>query len=391
MRLRLATVKIVIAPDSFKESLDAYAAAQAIATGMRRVLPSACYDLVPMADGGEGTVTALVAARGGKIVETRVRAPLGDTITASYGVLGDDRTAVIEMAAASGLALVPAARRDPMRTTSFGTGELMRAALDGGFEAIIVGLGGSATCDGGIGMLQALGVRFYDEAHRPMDEPLGGGALLDVGSMDLSGLDPRLREITIAAACDVDNVLTGPNGAAHTFAPQKGADAKQVECLDRGLAKFYQLVENAAGIQITEMPGAGAAGGLGAALLGFLGARLRPGIEIVAEIVGLAERIRGSTVVITGEGRIDAQSLHGKTPLGVARISAAEGVPVVAIGGSLAPDARAVFDASIDALETAVTRPMSAAEALSDSRLHLEDAAERVARWLVLAPRLALQ
>ena len=384
----LATVKIIIAPDSFKESLAAPAAAQAIATGMRRVLPNAGYDLVPMADGGEGTVAAVVAARGGTIVETRVTAPRGEIITAAYGVLSDDRMAVIEMAAASGLALVPAARRDPTRTTSFGTGELMLAALDGGCGAIVIGLGGSATCDGGIGMLQALGVRFYDEAGRLLDAPLGGGALLEVGRMDLSGLDPRLREVTITAACDVDNALTGPNGAAHTFGPQKGADARQVEDLDRGLAKFYQRVEGAQGIKISATPGAGAAGGLGAALVGILGARLRPGIEVVAEAVRLAERIRGSTVVITGEGRIDAQSLRGKTPLGVARISAAEGVPVVAIGGSLAPDARAVFDVAIDALETAVTRPMSTGEALGNSRAHLEDAAERVARWLILAPRL---
>ncbi len=381
-------MKIVIAPDSFKESLAAEDAAEAIAAGMRRALPNARYDLVPMADGGEGTVAALVAAGHGEIVETQVTGPLGENITAAYGLLDDGRTAVIEMAAASGLALVPAARRDPTRTTSFGTGELIGAALDRGCAAIIVGLGGSATVDGGAGMLQSLGVRFYDRAADLMDTPMTGGDLSDVARIDPSRLDPRLREVAFTAACDVDNPLSGPGGAAYTFGPQKGAYAAQVDRLDRALSSFYRTAKNVIDGDPVDAPGAGAAGGLGAACAGFLRARLRPGIDLVVEAVGLAQRVRGATLVITGEGRIDAQSLHGKTPLGVARIGAAEGVPVVAIGGSLAPDARALFAASIDALETTVTRPMSSDVALRETRAHLEDAGERVARWLILAQRL---
>ena len=384
-------MKIVIAPDSFKESVSANDAAEAIATGMRRALPHARYDLIPMADGGEGTTAALVSACGGERIETRVTAPLGDAITACYGILGDGQTAIVEIAAASGLALVPGALRDPIRSTTFGTGELIRAALNRGSDKIIVGLGGSATTDGGAGMLQALGLRCYDAARREMKAPMGGGDLRHVMAIDPSKLDPRLTKVRFDAACDVDNPLTGPNGAAHTFGPQKGADKGQIEQLDRGLVNFYQVVENLRGIDVSKTQGAGAAGGLGAALLGFMDARLRPGIDLVVEAVGLGDRVRDATLVITGEGRIDTQTLRGKTPLGVARVSAKHGVPVVAIGGSLAPDARAVFAGGIDALEAAVTRPMSAADAIQGARAHLEDAGERVARWLILAQGLNLE
>ena len=322
-------MKIVIAPDSFKESVSADDAAEAIATGMRRALPDARYDLVPMADGGEGTLAALVSACGGESIETQATSPLGDAITACYGILGDGRTAIVEMAAASGLALVPTALRDPMRSTTFGTGELIRAALDGGFDKIIVGLGGPATTDGGAGMLQALGLRCYDAAGRAMKAPMGGGNLCDVRTIDPSKLDPRLTQVRFEAACDVDNPLTGPTGAAHTFGPQKGADNGQVEQLDSGLVNFYQLVENLRGIDVSKTQGAGAAGGLGAALLSFMDARLRPGIDLVVEAVGLGDRVRGATLVITGEGRIDTQTLRGKTPLGVARASAKHGVPIM--------------------------------------------------------------
>jgi len=381
-------MKIVIAPDSFKESLDARKASLAIASGMKRALPNAEYHLVPMADGGEGTVDAFIASRGGHIVEIPVTSPLGGLVTAFYGVLNDGQTAVVEIAAASGLSLVPAKLRDPVRATSFGTGELIRAVMDRGMTRIVIGLGGSATNDGGIGMLQALGARFYTGDGQLIDVPIGADALLDIAVLDLSGLDPRLEHVVFEAMCDVDIPLTGPDGASIKFGPQKGANASQVNYLERGIVNFYQLTKDLSGIDATDVPRTGAAGGLGGALFAFLNARLLSGVEEVIAITGLTEIIRGASVAVTGEGRVDAESLRGKVPFGVARVCAAAGIPVVAIGGSLAPDASVVFDASFDALEAAVVQPMSLPKALSLATCHLEDAGERVAHWLVLAERL---
>ena len=381
-------MKIVVAPDSFKESLDAAGAAHAIAAGMQRVLPHARYDLVPMADGGEGTVAAMVAATGGELVEREVTGPLGDEVAAHYGILGDGRTAVIEIAAASGLALVPPERRNPMRTTSFGTGELIRDALSRPLDKIIVGLGGSATNEGGIGLCQALGVRFIDQQGDVIAAPIDGERLTAVTDFDLADLDPLISGVRFEAACDVDNPVSGPRGASATFGPQKGATPAQVARLDHSLERLFRLLERRTGQSLVQTPGAGAAGAAGGALLGFLQAELRPGIDIVIDAVDLRARLDEADLVVTAEGRIDAQTMHGKTPHGIARLAAARGIPVVAIGGSLAPDADAVLVDAIDAVEAAVCRPMSTTDALRDARSLLVDAGARVAHWLVLGRRL---
>ncbi|RRA33935.1 glycerate kinase, partial [Cronobacter sakazakii] len=303
--------KIVIAPDSFKESLSAMDVAKAIEAGFREIYPQAHYVCVPMADGGEGTVEAMVAATGGQIITTPVTAPLGNKVDSFFGLLGDGETAVVEMAAASGLHLVPTAQRDPRITTSYGTGELILAALERGVKAIIIGIGGSATNDGGAGMMQALGARFLDGEGRELAP--GGAALARLERLDLSALDPRLAQVSVTAACDVDNPLCGEKGASAVFGPQKGATPEMVSELDTALRRFGEQLEAATGKAIISAPGAGAAGGMGAALLGMLNAELRPGIEIVIESLGLAQAVRDADLVITGEGRLDSQSIHGKT------------------------------------------------------------------------------
>ncbi|WP_261793361.1 glycerate kinase, partial [Pseudomonas aeruginosa] len=325
-------MKIVIAPDSFKESLSAPDVAEAIARGWRRVFPQAEVLLRPLADGGEGTVDAVLAATAGERRECRVEGPRGEPTLAHWGWL-DDATAVIEMASASGLHLVPRDRRDATRSSSRGTGELIRAALDAGARKIILGLGGSATNDAGAGLLGALGVRFLAADGEELAP--GGAALAGLHSLDLGGLDPRLVDVAVEVAADVDNPLCGPRGASAVFGPQKGASAEQVAQLDAALAHFAKVVAATLGEDFSRVPGVGAAGGLGFAARAFLRARFRPGIELVAELAGLADALVGADLVLTGEGRLDAQSLHGKTPVGVARIARQAGVPVVALAGSL--------------------------------------------------------
>lgn len=285
--------KVVIAPDSFKESLSALEVADAIERGFSQIFPQVQYVKLPMADGGEGTVESMVAATGGEIIELEVTGPLGRPVRAFYGLLGDGETAVIEMAAASGLHLAPSGQRDPRITTSYGTGELMLAALAHGVKAIVLGIGGSATNDGGAGMMQALGARLLDAQRQPL--PPGGAALAQLAHIDLAGLDPRLRQLSITAACDVDNPLCGEQGASAVFGPQKGATPQMVAQLDAALRHYGELMEQVIGREIVRQPGAGAAGGMGAALLGMLDARLRPGIEIVIETLRLEEAVRGAT------------------------------------------------------------------------------------------------
>ena len=363
-------MRILIAPDSFKESLPAPQVCAAIARGLRRVLPDAELDLVPMADGGEGTVEALLAATGGRWCETTVRGPLGEPAVARWGVLGEGRTAVLEMAAASGLALVPQGRRDPTQTTTYGTGQLIAAALHAGVSEILIGIGGSATNDGGAGAAQALGVRFLDSKGNPLPDGLSGERLPEVVTIDLRTRDPRIgvsggrassppreaaspsndqnsaREVVsgsvpIRAACDVDNPLCGPRGAAAVYAPQKGATPSQVQTLDAGLAHLAALIARDCGVEVRDLPGAGAAGGLGAGLLAFAGATLEPGVQIVMDASHLAERIARADLVITGEGRLDGQSMMGKVIAGVGRAAKAANVPVVALAGCLGPGVEA--------------------------------------------------
>lgn len=375
-------MKLVIAPDSFKESLSAPAVAAAIARGWLRVRPHDEILLRPLADGGEGTVDAVLAARGGERRECAVRGPLGSPVRAHWGWLAD-ATAVIEMAAASGLHWVPAQQRDATRTTSFGTGELIRAALDAGARKIILGLGGSATNDGGLGLLQALGVRFLDEQGAALGA--GGVELARLHSIDLAGLDARLAAVEVEVAADVDNPLCGERGASAVFAPQKGASPAQVDQLDAALRRYAQVAAQVLGVDHSTAPGVGAAGGLGFAARAFLRARFRPGIELVAELAGLAVALQGAALVITGEGRLDAQSLHGKTPVGVARLAAAAGVPTIALAGSLGEGYERLHAAGIAAAFSLVPGPIDLARALAGAAAELEARAEQLARLWSLA------
>lgn len=370
-------MKIVIAPDSYKESLTAMEVAIAIEAGFRQIMPNAQYIKLPMADGGEGTVRSLIDASNGAIIEHQATGPLGEPVNGFFGLMGEGKTAVIEMAAVSGLHLVPEKQRNPMLTTSYGTGELILAALDKGVEHIIIGIGGSATNDGGVGMAQALGARLLDENNNQISH--GGGALARLARIDLRDVDPRLVQIKLEVACDVDNPLCGTKGASHVFGPQKGATAQMVEQLDSNLAHYARIIKRDLAVDIKEMPGAGAAGGMGAALLGLFNAELRPGIEIVMDALNLADVIKDADLVITGEGRIDSQTVHGKTPIGVARTAKRFNKAVIGIAGCLSDDCAIVHQHGINAVFSVVPRSVSLAQALEDAAINVEQAARNIA------------
>lgn len=379
-------VKIVIAPDSFKESISAPDAAAAIARGVKAACPGAHTVCIPMADGGEGTVEAVLAAAGGQARRHTVNDALGHKVDATWGLL-EDGTAVIEMAAAAGLELIAPTRRDPLRASSHGVGELILAALDAGAARIILGLGGSATNDGGAGMLTALGLRLLDADGRSL--PPGGGALGQLASIDPRGLDPRLAKTRIVIASDVDNPLCGPQGASHVFGPQKGATPEQVQTLDAMLDHFADLCARQLGRDHRHEAGAGAAGGLGFAAKAFLDAQFRPGIEIVAELGGLARAMEGATLAFTGEGRMDAQTLRGKTPAGVARIAHQAGVPVVALAGALGEGYEALHGVGISAAFSLAPGPITLQQALADAERLLHDRARDVMQlWMAAQKRM---
>lgn len=377
-------MKIVIAPDSFKESLSAPDVAAAIASGWQQVFPEAECLLRPMADGGEGTVDAVLAAVGGERRECQVRGPLGEPVTAHWGWLGQG-TAVIEMAAASGLHWVPRERRDARLASSYGTGELILQALNAGATRIILGLGGSATNDGGAGLLQALGVRFLDAQGGELAP--GGAALAGLDHVDLNGLDARLAAVQVEVAADVDNPLCGPRGASAIFGPQKGATPEHVAELDAALGHFARIVAATLGEDHALFPGVGAAGGLGFASRAFLMASFRPGIELVAELSGLAEAVVGADLVITGEGRMDAQTLHGKAPVGVARIARQAGAPVIALAGSLGEGYQALYEAGIEAAFSLAPGPVSLEKAMADAAGELQARTADIARLWRMAGR----
>jgi glycerate kinase len=370
-------VRVLIAPQSFKGSLDAVAVASAICRGLRRVWPEARCDELPLADGGEGTVRALVRATGGALQRARVHDPLGREIEAEWGLLGDGTTAVVEMAAASGLPLVREEERDPRRTSTRGTGELILAAAASGAHRIIVGIGGSATNDGGAGMARAFGYRFLDRQGR--DLPEGGAPLRDLYRIE-GQTDPRLVRPAIEVACDVRNPLLGAEGASAVYGPQKGATPDVVAELDGALARYAEVLEGFVGRGLRDVPGAGAAGGLGAGLMAFLDARLRSGAELVLEAVRFDDRVRQADLVVTGEGRIDAQSGYGKLTQAVTEAAARAGKPVVAVAGGLAPGHEVLFARGLRAMEVAVDRPLTLAEAMRDAAVLIERASERLAR-----------
>jgi glycerate kinase len=371
-------LRVLVAPDSFKGSLAAPAAAEAIAAGFARC--GFATDACPLADGGEGTAGVLAAASGGRIERRTVAGPLGEPVCAEFAVLGDGETAVVEMAAASGLGLVAPGRLDPLRATTRGTGELVRAALDLGLRRVIVALGGSATNDGGSGAARALGARFLDDAGREL--PDGGASLARLARIDVAGLDPRLREAAVTAACDVDNPLCGPRGASAVFGPQKGATPAMVAQLDAALRRYAQVVRRDLGVDVLDRPGAGAAGGLGGGLHAFCRAELRPGVDLVLDAVRFADRLRGCDLVVTGEGRIDGQTEGGKLPLGVARAAKRAGVPCLCLAG----DVRAA-PGEFAAVLPVVPGPIPLAEAMSRAGELLSAAAERAGRLILLGRR----
>ena len=374
-------MKVVIAPDSYKGCLSALEVAKAMERGVLSVFSSAEVRKIPIADGGEGTVAALVTATNGQFRQTEVTDPLGNKIIAQWGILGDRRTAVIEMAAASGLPLVPKEKRDPRFTTTFGTGELIQAALAEGLPKIIIGIGGSATNDGGTGMARALGVRFLNAAGQEV--AAGGGSLAEICQIDTTGLDLRLKNTEIVVACDVDNPLCGTRGASAVFGPQKGATPEMVQQLDAGLAKYASCARLATGRDVAEKAGAGAAGGLGAGLMFFTPAQLKPGVEIVLDAVGFSDIVRDADFVITGEGRTDFQTAFGKAPVGVAKVAKTHGVPVFCISGGLGEGADDVLAQGIDAVMSICDRPLSLEECMAAGAQLIEPAAARLSRIIM--------
>ena len=379
--------RIGIAPNAFKGSLSAGEAAGCIERGLKKAMPGISTVKVPMADGGEGTAKAIVEATGGRWVNCSVHDPLGRKVNAAVGLTGDSRCAVIEMASASGLVLLQPEERNPLCTSTVGTGEMIRVALDRGVTQILIGIGGSATNDGGTGMARALGARFLDTHGRELPE--GGGSLGRLNRIDLKGLDPRLKAVKVVVACDVDNPLFGPGGAAQVYSPQKGATPLMVKSLDAGLKRLAAMIQKDLGIHVARLPGAGAAGGLGAGLVAFLNGRMRPGVEIVIEAVELESKLTGCDLVITGEGRLDGQTVFGKAPAGVARVAGRLGVPVIAICGSLGADARKLQAIGIKACFSALEEPVAEGELRQRGPGMLERCAEQVGRLLAMRQQLS--
>ncbi len=373
-------MRIVIAPQSLKGSLTAAQAGEAIAQGVRTVYPEAEIEIVPVADGGEGTVQALVDATAGEIVQQKVTGPLGEPVLAFFGLLGDGRTAAIEMAASSGLPLVPPDQRDPRITTTYGVGELILAALERGRRRFIIGIGGSATNDGGAGMAQALGVSLLTADGQEIVP--GGAALATLSRISTTTMDSRLHTCTFDVACDVNNPLCGPTGASAVYGPQKGATPEMVVQLDEALAHYAQIIERDLGRSVRDIPGAGAAGGLGAGLIAFLGATLRPGAQIVLEAVRLEERVRSANLVITAEGQLDSQTAYGKSVGAVAAVAKRHSLPVLALAGSLGDNYQTVYTLGVDAVAVLPPGPVTLAYAMEHAAPLMSDAAERMLRTL---------
>ncbi|QHW34692.1 glycerate kinase [Paenibacillus rhizovicinus] len=376
-------MKVIAAPDSFKESMTAYRVAAVMREAITEVVERGEAEIVelPVGDGGEGTLEILIGALRGQLIEARVTGPLGETVSAHYGLSGDGRTAVVEMAQASGLQLVPPEARNPLLTTTYGTGELIRQALDHEtVKRLIITIGGSATNDCGAGMLQALGARLRDADGREIGH--GGGELTRVETLDLSELDQRLQEIRISVACDVTNPLVGPLGASHVFGPQKGATPSMTATLDAALTHFADRIAEASGLRLHDVPGAGAAGGIGAALM-LCGGKLEPGIELVLDAVGFDAHLAGADYVLTGEGRIDGQTPNGKVIAGIVKRAQAAGVPVLAFAGSLQQGYECLYEAGLQAAFSITSRPMPLEEALKQGEENLHQTVSNVMRLIV--------
>ncbi|KPK75303.1 MAG: glycerate kinase [Phycisphaerae bacterium SM23_30] len=381
-------MKIVVAPDKFKGSLSAAHACAAIIEGIRRVTKDAEIVGIPMADGGEGTVEALVAATGGQLRQVKVCGPLGEEVEATYGILGIQRgkesssvkTAVLEMAAAAGLPLVAPERRNPLQTTTFGVGQVILDGLEVGCRDFVIGIGGSATNDCGCGMAQALGVKFFDKSGKAITTPMTGARMGQAAGLDCGNIDPRINECSFVVACDVENPLLGPTGASYIYSPQKGADGQKVAILETNMTHIIGLIEAEVGKKVRDIPGAGAAGGLGAGMMAFLNGKLEKGIDIVMRCCRFAERISGGQLIITGEGRIDDSTVYGKTIAGIAREALKQSIPVIALAGSVAGEVGRIHDIGVSAVLPICSGPMGLAEAMRNGSELLSRAAEQALR-----------
>lgn len=382
-------MKIILAPDSFKGNLTSLQVASALEKGIKRVLPKATCIKIPMADGGEGTVQSLVYATNGKFFTKKVTAPDGSLVLASYGMLADGKTAVIEMAEASGLPLIADNKKNPLKTTSYGTGELLLDAASRGVKKIIIGLGGSATNDGGVGMAQAIGVVFRDKDNNDITEYGSGGMIKKICHIDMTNLNPLLKKIKIIIACDVNNPLCGKKGASYVFAPQKGATPAMVKELDSNLKHLAKIIRLELKKDIMHIEGSGAAGGLGAGLMAFTRAKIKRGVELVLYASNIEKYLKKADLIVTGEGCLDSQTSFGKTPSGVAKIARKYHVPVVAIGGGVSDDASDVFAHGIDGIESVCARNMSLKEAIANSKKHLVNASERMIRLILIGKKMA--
>jgi glycerate 2-kinase len=369
---------IVIAPDSFKECLSATQVAFAISEGIKRIVPEAEITCIPLADGGEGTVEALVTATSGRIVPAPSVDALNRPIQSYYGILGDGKTAVIEMAAASGIELIAPAERNPLVASTFGTGLLLKAVIESGFTEIILGIGGSATNDGGAGMAQALGFKLLDKNDNPIDQ--GGGSLGELHKIDSSNVHPMLRKVKITVACDVQNPLLGTSGATHFYGPQKGATPQMVETLEKNMAHFALILSQEFGIDYSFVPGAGAAGGLGAGLMAFCNAEILSGFTIIGKLTHLEEHIEKASLVFTAEGRIDKQTAFGKTISGVARLGKKHEVPVIALAGIVEGDLKNLYKQGLTSAFAIANRPMSLEESKANAEQLIAATSEQVMR-----------
>jgi glycerate kinase len=373
---------IVLAPDSFKESMTAKEACIAMEKGIKRANCNINCIHVPMADGGEGTMQSLVDATNGKVYSLKVVGPLGNEVEAQYGILGDGEIGILEMASASGIQLVPAEKRNPLLTTTYGTGQLIKACLDHGVKKLLIGIGGSATNDGGAGVIQALGGRLLDKQGNELG--FGGGELGKLNSIDLKNFDSRLKEVAIEVACDVNNPLCGEKGASNVFGPQKGATKEMIEALDDNLRHYADIIKRQLGKDVLNEPGAGAAGGLGAGLMAFLNGALKKGIEMVIEYAGLEEKVSDADMVWTGEGSIDFQTQYGKTPLGVATVAKKHNKPVIALAGRVSEDIDVLYEGGIDSIFSITKGATSLEEALIKGQENIEKTAENIIRLMNL-------
>lgn len=372
-----SNIRVVIAPDSFKGSITSFDAANAIKIGFEKENINDCI-CIPMADGGEGTVEAMIAATDGKLIRTIATGPMGHMVDSFYGILGDNETAVIEMAAASGLPLVAKDKRNPLVSSTYGTGELMLDAISRGCKKLIIGIGGSATNDGGTGMARALGVRFFDKVSKEL--PQGGSALKDLSRIDMSLFDKRLFDVDIRVACDVTNPLCGKTGASYIYAPQKGASPEMVKALDDALLNFASIVKHDIQKDILELPGSGAAGGLGGGLFAFANAKLQKGIDIITDITNIEDYIKDADLVITGEGQTDHQTAYGKVPSGIAKIAKKYSKPLICVSGSLGDGYEKLYDIGITACLSICDRPMDLSYAIENAEELLTNISRSIAR-----------